>query len=120
MDRLRLWELLDILDARWLGVRRQTCTNDAPGTKLIQLISIPPCFPRYSSNLPLNILHNTLRCNNIFCEITLPKTLLYPSFCTGLITTVYEQDCDVLGCELMLDAAFCIVIYSMLCLHEIK
>ena len=51
---------------------------------------------------------------------TLPKTLLYPSFCTRLITTVYEQDCVVLGCELMPDAAFCIVMYNMLCLHEIK
>ena len=33
--------ILDILDARWFGVRRQTCTNGAPGTKLIQLISTP-------------------------------------------------------------------------------
>ena len=54
---------------------------------------------------------------------TLPKTSLYPSFCTRLITTVYEQGCVVLGCELMLDAAFCIVmfyVYNILCLHEIK
>ena len=67
----------------------------------------------------LRLRHDELAAETLL-PWTLPKTLLYPSFCTRLITTVYEQDCVVLGCELMLDAAFCIVMYNMLCLHEIK
>ena len=50
----------------------------------------------------------------------LPKTLMYLSFSTRLLTTVYDQDRVVLGYAHMLYAAFCIVMYNLLCLHEIN